>query len=224
MAKEGAVSAMIFTEQVLIVIREWRGGSHPEYDVFDQHWRQLAVARRAASRGLRRVLNVVGSVDPGPLQVLDMSEKLLLTAESGREHGRPMTLIRDGDGAEVGKVIRMRGVLKAEFDLQHGGGRIGSVKVADRRQRVVIVNDEAGRPIGEIQTLTEDTPLPVPDGTEGYYLKTHHGLSEPLRSLVVACTIVLQSILTAESMDASFSVTFPGFPALLDRLRRGSRS
>ncbi|MDQ3570909.1 MAG: hypothetical protein M3396_09910 [Actinomycetota bacterium] len=66
--------------------------------------------------------------------------------------------------------------------------------------------------------------MPVPDGTEGYYLKTHHALPEPLRSVVVACTIVPQSVITSESADASFNVTFPGIPALFDRFRWRSRS
>ncbi len=219
------MSRTIFTEEVLVVIQEWRGGSRPEYDLFDQHWRQIGVARRAAPGGLKKVWNALdGDSAPGPLQVVDMRGTLLLTTARGWERGRPVALIRDGNGREIGKVIRMRGILKPEFDLEHGGRRIRSVKFADRRQRVANVSDAGGTAVGEIRTITKDTPLPLPEGTEGYYLKTHVSLTEPLRSLVIACTVALQSLVSTESMTASFSVTFPGLPALFDRLRQRSRS
>lgn len=207
----------IFTERVLVVIQKWPGTmarSSPEYHLFDQNWRQLGVARRPAPN----------AYDPGPLQVMDMTGSLLLTNDVVDKQGRPAILIRDRTGAEIGKVIRMGGLLKPELDLEHGGRRIGSVKVADRRQRVVDVYDEAGTEIAKILTITEDTALPVPDRTDGYYLTTHHPLAEPLRSLVVGCAIVLQSFISIESATASFSITSPGIPALLDRLKRRPRS
>ena len=159
---------------MLIVIQEWRGGYRPEYDLFDQHWRQLGVARRPAAKGLKKILDE------------RCSEARVRPGAWG-----PPGRIREGQGS-----------------TSEGGGR----------------HDEAGARVAEIRTISDDTPLPVPDGTEGYYLKTNHPLPEPLRTVVIACTIVLQSVVTSESADASFSVTFPGIPALFDRLRRRSRS
>lgn len=209
----------LFMEQVIIVVQEFRGGTHPEYDLFDQSWTQVGTARRGGSMARKILGHLNDDVKPGPLEVRDMTGTLLLSARQHFERSRPVVLLQDGAGGEVGKAVRMRGILKPEFDLVHGDRRIGAVKAADRRQRVVNVVDEAGRAVAEVVTMTEDTPVRHPTGTDGYYVKLHHDPPEPLRTLVIGFGIVLQSAIGSESIGET-AVTFPGLPALVDRLRR----
>jgi hypothetical protein len=210
------VSETIFTEPVLIVIQTWRDGYWPEYDVFDQRWNQLGTARRNPTTGIKRV---VDQQDEGPLRVFDMSGTLLLTTDPTRPHRRPATFLADAVGDEVGWLVRMAGILRPRFDLEYRGGRVGSIDVADRRQRVVHVRDGAGALLADIRTFDREAPFEVPDGKDGYYLTRFEEIPDPLRTLVVGCSVIFQSVVSSERLEPTLYITTPGIPALVDRLK-----
>ena len=213
---EAAVSQILFTEPVLIVIQTWRDGYWPEYDVFDKRWKQLGTARRSPATGIKRVVN---QQDEGPLRVFDMSGTLLLTTDPTRPHRRPATFLADAAGDEVGWLIRMAGILRPRFDLEHRGSRVGSIDVADRRQRVVHVRDGAGALVADIRTFDREAPFEVPDGKDGYYLTRYEEMPDPLRTLVVGSSIIFQSVVSSETGESTLWITTPGIPALVDRLK-----
>ena len=189
----------------------------PDYNLFDQRWRQFGTARRAERKGLKKLSN---DVDPGPLFVYDAGERLLFSGDLDRPHERPAVFLADADGGEIGWVIRMGGIVKPVFDLEHDGRRLGSLEVTDWRQSLTYVRDEEGSAVAEIRPLDEDAPVENPDETEGYYLRLLQEIPDPLRTLVVGCGVILEALVGSESYESTvIRFTSPGIPTIKDRLK-----
>jgi hypothetical protein len=211
------MSGTIFTQQVFVVVQTWRNSFMPDYELFDQSWRQIGTARRAEREGLKKLSH---NVDPGPLFVYDAGDRLLFSADFNRPHERPAVFLADANGDEIGWVIRMGGLVKPVFDLEHGGRRLGSLEVTDWRQSLTYVRDEEERAVAEIRPLDEDAPIENPDETEGYYLTMVQEIADPLRTLVVGCGVILEALVGSESFEPTLiRFTSPGIPAIKDRLK-----
>lgn len=210
-------STTIFTEPVVVVIQTWRNSFMPDYHLFDRRWRQIGTARRADRTGLKRLSH---NVDPGPLHVYDAIDRLLFSAMFESPLARPTVLLQDADGDELGWVIRTGGIVKPVFDLKHDGRRVGSLEVTNWRQSLTRVRDEAGTVVAELRPLDQDAPFDVPEDTEGYYLHVLHELTDPLRTLVVSCGVILEALVGSESFEPTvIRMTSPGLPAIKDRLK-----
>ena len=202
------MSGMMFTEPVIIVQQVWRGRQWPDYDLFNQNWAELGTARRAKPGGWKRIVRAFeSSAFPGSFHVVETNGTLVLDVLLASEWGQVM-LLRDADGNLIGKGIRTKSGMKPQFDLDIGGQLVGTLEIEDWRQRGGVVRDEAGTEIAQLRTITPDTPYHVAPGTQGYFLKIHEPLADPLRRVVVGCAIVLQAAISTESFDSAFDVTW----------------
>ena len=203
------MSGTILTEPVIIVQQVWRGGSRPDYDLFDQNWAELGVARRAKPRGWKQIIRAAMPLTgPTPFHVVETNGTLVLDILLTSERGGQVILLRDADGNLIGKGIRTKSGMKPQFDLDIAGQFVGTLEIEDWRQRGGVVRDEAGTEIAQLRTITPDTPYYVEADTDGYFLTIHGPVPDPLRRVVVGCAVVLQAAITTESFDSAFDVTW----------------
>ncbi len=199
----------IFTEPVIIVQQVWRGGSHPEYDLFDQNWAPLGTSRRAKPTSLLKKIGRILDSDlfPGAFQVLDTTGTLVLSILLASERG-PVMIVKDGDGAPIGKAIETKSGLKPQFDLDIADAFVGTLGFEDWKQRGATVRNDAGAEVARIRTITSTTEYYGPGHGGGYFLQFVETVPDPVHRLIVACTIALQAAVSSESMDSTFSVTW----------------
>lgn len=202
------MSGRILSEPVIIVQQVWRRGHWPDYDLFDQNWAALGTARRSRPGGWRRVVRAFeSSAFPGSIHVVETDGTLVLDILFASEWGQ-VILVRDAGLNLIGKGIRTKSGTKPQFDLDIGGQFVGALEIADWRQRGGVVTDEAGTEIAQLRTITPDSPYHVAPDTQGYFLKIHAPLADPLHRVVVGCAIVLQAAVSTESFDSAFDVTW----------------
>ncbi len=101
---------------------------------------------------------------------------------------RAVMFIRDPEGQHLGEAVKTKGLVKARYELRHGERTVGAIEVLDWRERGVRIEDRAGAELASIRTVDD-----------GYSLRVHRPIEEPLRSLVIASTMPLQAAIGDES-------------------------
>ena len=213
----------LLAEPILIVRRDPRKGQRPEYRVFDREERLLGrgvylpddeVESELARYGL-------GHRTAAALRIVDVHGAPLFTVAFPGWRARSVLLISDAQGHEVGEAIKTKGFLRVTYELRHAKRGVGAIQVMDRRQRKVVMTDDAGTEVAVVRTITDETPFTVTGDGDGYYVEIHPPCPEPLRSLVVATSVALQAAIGSEAAVGETDVLkLPFIPRSLDPLRR----
>lgn len=215
----------LLAEPILVVRRKPNTGRRPEYAVLDAGGRQVARGVYVSDDEIRPLMRSRGSRrwTAAALRIVDAQGDTVFLVVFPGWRGRAVLLISDGEEHEVGEAIKTKGFLRMAYELRHGTRRIGAIRVLDRRQRKVVITDEAGVEVAVVQTETEETPSADDDAGEAYSLEVHAPLKEPLRSLVVACAIALQAAIGSEtSVGETDVLKMSLIPRSIDPLRRRS--
>lgn len=203
------MGATILSEPVVIVQQAWRGGSHPEYDLFDQNWAALGTSRRAKPTSLLKKIGRILDSDlfPGAFHVVDTRGTLVLSILLASEWGQVM-IVKDGDGNPIGKAIETKSGFKPRFDLDIADEFVGTLEIEDWKQRGATVRNAAGAEVARIRTITPNTEYYGSGHGGGYFLQFVETVPDPVRRLIVASTIALQAAVSSESTDSTFSVSW----------------
>jgi hypothetical protein len=212
----------IFGEPVLTVSLHWPAAGGMEYQVFDGRRSLLATGRYLPEDQVAQLLRSyrLRPQTAAALQIVDAESRDLFTVVFPGMRARTVMFIRDRDGRHVGEAVKTKGLRKARYELRHEDQTLGAIQVLDWRQRGVRVEDRTGAELGSIRTIDD-----------GYALRIHRPMEEPLRSLVIASTVALQAAIGDESKPGSHVeygggttiVRFPLLPPILDPLRRKRR-
>lgn len=219
MDPSGGSGSSILTEPVFTVRLVWLGIGKMEYHVLDERGSLLATARYAPEDQVGALLRFYGlrPRTAAALQVVDVHGRDVFTVVFPGMRARAVMFIRDHDGQHVGEAVKTKGLRKARYELRAGGETVGAIQVLDSRQRGVRIEDHAGAELAAIRTIDD-----------GYSMRVHRPMEEPLRSLVVASTVALQAAIGDETKPGSHVefgggttiVRLPVLPPMLDPLRR----
>ena len=215
-ARAGAAGATgggtIFTEPVLVVNQKAKLIEiNSEYAVYDGAGRQVGAVRQVGQSMAKKVLRVVSSVDQfmtHKLQVVDMSGNVLLALTRPAKIMKSRVLVNDGMGREMGAIVQQNMVGKINFALEAegttSGGRgvpevIGSINAENWRAWNFSIKDHTGTEVARITKTWEGLAKTMFTTADNYVVQIHRPLEDPLRSLVVAAAV---SVDTALKQDA----------------------
>ena len=213
----------LLAETVLAVRPEWRPGQRPAYHVLDRRGDLVARGRYVADDVLRPMMANLGlrHRTAAALEVVDRRQSPVFTVVFPGFRARSVMLVRDGNGEEVGAAVRTSGRQRARYELRSQGRVVGAVHVVNLRQSEVHLLDGRGAVVGTIRNLGHDPPFDLPADGDGHWLELHQAVEEPLRTMLVACTVALQAAIGSESTSGEIDVVrLPLLPPRFDRLRR----
>lgn len=222
MGPSGGTHPSILSEPVLTVRLVWPDGGGMEYHVLDERRSLLATARYLPEDQVAALLRSyrLRPWTAAALQIVDAEGRDQFTVVFPGMRARAVMFIRDRDGQHVGEAVKTKGPIKARYELRHGDQTVGVIQVLDWRERGVRIEDRAGAELASIRTIDD-----------GYSLRVHRPMEEPLRSLVIASTVALQAAIGDESRPGSHVeygggttiLRMPLLPPILDPLRRKRR-
>ncbi len=193
----------IFTEPVLVVNQKAKLIEvNNEYAIYDQHGRQLGAVRQVGQSTARKVIRVLTSVDQfltHRLQIVDVSGHVLLTLTRPAKIVRSRLSISDGDGREIGEVVQENVFGKIHFALVVAGHKVGSINAKNWRAWDFSVEDHLGTEVARITKTWEGLAKTLFTTADNYVLHIHRPLEEPLRSLVVASALCVDTALKQDS-------------------------
>lgn len=189
----------LFTEPVLVVNQRTKIIElSNEYSVFDATGKQLGAVRQTGQTTLKKAARLLTSLDQfltHTLEVTDASGATQLTLTRPRKVFKSTIVVQRAGGTEVGRVVQENIVGKIRFGLEAGGRRVGAIQGENWRAWNFSIKDEADAEVARITKTWEGLARTVFTTADHYVVQIHKELPEPLRSLVVASALCVDTAL-----------------------------
>ena len=193
----------LFTEPVLVVNQKWKIIEvNNEYAVYDQQGTQIASVRQVGQSAVKKVARVLTSLDQfmtHHLQVVDMSGAVLLQITRPAKVMKSRVVIQNGHGQEIGQVVQKNMIGKIRFALVAGGNEYGSINAENWRAWNFNIQDHAGSEVARITKTWEGLAKTMFTTADNYVVQIHRELDDPLRSLVVASALCVDTALKQDA-------------------------
>ena len=201
----GAVSGSgtIFNEPVLVVNQKAKLIEiNNEYAIYDQHGQQLGAIRQVGQSAAKKVARALLDIDQfmtHSLQIVDNLGSVQLTVTRPRKVFKSRFLVGDGSGREVGQIIQKNVFGRIRFGFEVGGQEIGSLNAENWRAWDFNIQDATGTEVARIKKTWEGLARTMFTTADNYVVRIHRPLEEPLRSLVVASALSVDTALKQDS-------------------------
>mgnify|MGYP001817567738 CR=1 FL=1 len=197
----------MFTEPILVVNQKAKLIEvNSEYAVYDQNGNQIAAVRQVGQSNLKKALRFVSSLDQfmtHKLQVVDMAGNVHLTISRPAKVMKSRVEITDGAGRALGSIVQKNMIGKINFALEAGGRSVGEIKGENWRAWNFSIQDQTGTEVARITKTWEGFAKTMFTTADNYVLQIHRPLQEPLRSLVVASALSVDTALKQDSRGFS---------------------
>ena len=201
----GAVAGggTLFTEPVLVVNQKAKLIEvNNEYAIYDQNGRQIGAVRQVGQSKAKKVLRVLTSVDQfmtHKLQIVDADGRPVLALTRPAKIMKSRVIVEDANGQPVGDIVQENMIGKIHFGLQVGERRIGAINAENWRAWNFSITDESGEEIARITKTWEGLAKTMFTTADNYVVQIHRPLEDPLRSLVVAAALGVDTALKQDS-------------------------
>ncbi|MET0727235.1 MAG: phospholipid scramblase-related protein [Acidimicrobiales bacterium] len=206
--RAGATSAergggTIFTEPVLVVNQKAKLIEiNHEFAIYDQSGVQIGAVRQVGQSTAKKVLRFVSSVDQyltHKLQVVDPAGNVLLALTRPAKLVKSKVIVQDGQGNELGTIVQQNAIGKIRFSLESNGQTYGFINAENWRAWNFNVRDAADTEVARITKTWEGLAKTAFTNADNFVVQIHRPLEEPLRSLVVASSLAVDTALKQDS-------------------------
>jgi uncharacterized protein YxjI len=173
-----------------------------EYAVFDQNANQIGAVRQVGQSTARKVLRVLTSVDQfltHRLEIVDMHGNPVLKLVRPGKIMKSRVIVQDGAEQEIGQIVQQNVIGKIRFSLEAGGQPVGSINAENWRAWNFNIQDATGTEIARITKTWEGLAKTMFTTADNYVVQLHQQLEDPLRSLVVAAALGVDTALKQDS-------------------------
>jgi uncharacterized protein YxjI len=193
----------IFSEPVLVVNQKAKLIEiNNEYSICDQHGRQIGAIRQVGQSALRKAVRVLTSLDQfltHTLQIVDLNGAVLLTVTRPAKIVKSKFSIGDGHGNELGQIVQKNMIGKIRFGLVANGQEVGSLNAENWRAWNFTVLDASGVEVARITKTWEGLAKTLFTNADNYVVQIHRPLDDPLRSLVIASALSVDTALKQDN-------------------------
>ncbi len=169
-----------------------------EFAVYDQQGQQLGWVVQVGQSTLRKALRFVSSVDQfltTRFEVRDMQGAVLMQLTRPAKIMKSTVIVSTSDGREIGKIRQENMIGKIRFAFEVDGQQIGGINAENWRAWNFNITDAAGQEVARITKTWEGLAKTMFTTADNYVVQIHHQLPEPLRSLVVASALTVDTAL-----------------------------
>jgi uncharacterized protein YxjI len=193
----------VFTEPVLVVNQKAKLIEiNNEYAIYDQSARQIAAVREVGQSNLKKAARFLTSLDQymtHKLQVVDMGGQPLLTLTRPAKFIKSRIIVQDPAGYEIGAIVQQNALGKIRFGLESGGHTYGTINAENWRAWNFNIQDHTGTEVARITKTWEGLAKTMFTTADNYVVQIHRPLEDPLRSLVVAAALSVDTALKQDS-------------------------
>lgn len=202
----GAVSTgggTVFTEPVLVVNQKAKLIElSNQYAVFDGQGRQIGSVNQVGQSTAKKVLRALTNIDQfltHRLDVTDMAGTVQLRLTRPAKVFKSTVVVSDGADREIGRIVQENMIGKIHFRLESGGQVFGAIRAENWRAWNFRIEDAGGTEVARITKTWEGVAKTLFTTADNYVVQIHQQLTEPLRSLVVAAALSVDTALKQDS-------------------------
>jgi len=193
----------LFTEPVLVVNQKAKLIEvNNEYAIYDQHARQIAAVREVGQSGLKKAVRLLSSYDQyltHKLQIVDMAGNVLLALTRPAKFVKSRIIVQDPAGNEIGQIVQQNAIGKIRFGLEAGGHSYGLIQGENWRAWNFRIDDHTGTEVARVTKTWEGMAKTMFTTADNYVLHVHRPLQDPLRLLVIASALSIDTALKQDS-------------------------
>lgn len=175
-----------------------------EYAVYDANGNQLGSVREVGQGMARKALRLLTNVDQylkHRFEVHDSSGRVVLNVERPAKLIKSTVIVTTPDGNEVGRIRQENAIGKIRFALESGGQRVGGINAENWRAWDFAVTDAQGTEIARIKKTWEGLAKAMFTTADNYVIRVHRPLDDPLRTLVVASALTVDTALKQDDKN-----------------------
>jgi uncharacterized protein YxjI len=169
-----------------------------EYAIYDANGGQLGSVVQVGQNMARKALRLLTNVDQflsHRLEVRDNSGRVVLALHRPGKVFRSRVIVTGPDGNEIGQIVQENMIGKIRFGFQVGGQRVGGIQAENWRAWDFAIQDAQGAEVARIKKTFEGVLKAAFTTADNYVVRIHRPLEEPLRSLVVAAAVTVDTAL-----------------------------
>jgi uncharacterized protein YxjI len=193
----------LFTEPVLVVNQKVKLIELVnEYKVFDQNGAQIGSVAQVGQSTLKKAARLVSSLDQfmtHTYEIRDANEQPVLVLTRPRKFMKSKFQIAKPDGTVVGDVAQKNMIGKIRFSLSANGEEVGTLNAENWRAWNFNIQDANGTEVARITKTWEGLAKTVFTTADNYFVEISTPIDEPLRSLVVAAALCVDTALKQDS-------------------------
>jgi uncharacterized protein YxjI len=189
----------LFTEPILVVNQKTKIIELTnEYSVFDGNGNRLGAVRQTGQSTLKKAARLFTSLDQyltHKLEIVDASGAPVLALTRPAKAFKSTVVVERPDGSEVGLVVQENMVGKIRFGLESGRRRLGRIQGENWRAWNFAIKDDTDTEVARITKTWEGLVRTLFTTADHYVVQLHRQLEDPLRTLVVASALSVDSAL-----------------------------
>jgi uncharacterized protein YxjI len=193
----------LFNEPILVVNQKAKLLElNNEYAIHDQHGRQVGAVRQIGQSSAKKALRLLTSMDQymtHKLEVVDHTGQVCLNLTRPAKVMKSKVQVTNGHFAELGTIVQQNMVGKIRFGLESGGSTYGTINAENWRAWNFAINDHTGTEVARITKTFAGLANAMFTQADHYVVHLHQQLPDPLRSLIIAAAV---SVDTALKQDA----------------------
>jgi uncharacterized protein YxjI len=193
----------LFSEAVLVVSQKAKLIEvNNEYAIYNQHGQQIGAVRQVGQSMAKKAIRLLGSYDQfmtHKLQVVDHTGAVVLALTRPAKVLKSKVIVQNAQAAELGTIVQQNAIGKIRFALEAGGHTWGSINAENWRAWNFNIQDHTGAEIARITKTWEGLAKTMFTTADNYVVQIHRPLDEPLRSLVVAAALGVDTALKQDA-------------------------
>ena len=193
----------IFNESVLVVNQKAKLIEiNNEYAIYDQNARQIGSVREVGQSNIKKAARFLTSLDQymtHKLQIVDMQGTPLLALTRPAKFVKSRIIVEDPGGREIGQIVQQNAFGKIRFGLESGGHQFGLIQGENWRAWNFSIKDHTDNEVARITKTWEGLAKTMFTTADNYVVQIHRPLEEPMRSLVIAAAVSVDTALKQDS-------------------------
>jgi uncharacterized protein YxjI len=193
----------VLTEPVLVVNQKAKIFELTnEYAVFDREANQIGAVRQVGQSTARKALRLLTSLDQyltHRLEIVDTRGSVILRLTRPAKLLKSRIVVEDAGGREIGQIVQQNVIGKIRFSLEAGGQACGSINAENWRAWNFNIQDQSGMEVARITKTWEGLAKTLFTTADNYVVQIHRPLEDPLRSLVVAASLAVDTALKQDA-------------------------
>ncbi len=169
-----------------------------EFAIYSQDGRQLGSVVQVGQSAARKALRLLSNVDQflsHRYEVRDQTGAVVLGLHRPAKFLKSTVVVSRADGSEVGQIRQENMIGKIRFGFEVRGARVGGIQAENWRAWDFAVLDAADREVARIKKTWEGVAKAMFTTADNYVVRIHQRLDDPLRSLVVAAAVTVDTAL-----------------------------
>jgi len=189
----------IFSEPLLVVNQKAKLIElNNQYSIFDAEGRRIGAVQQVGQSGARKALRLVSNLDQFMKVQLDVTDAagrpVLRLTRPGKVLKSTVIVERPGSG-EIGRLVQENMIGKIRFAMVVGDRKVGSVNAENWRAWNFSLRDHTETEVARVTKTWEGFAKAAFTTADNYVVQIHRPLDDPLRSLVIATAVSVDTAL-----------------------------